>query len=66
MNSKIIALLVLIALALVTLLLNTHVTAFRLLFWKIEMSLAILVLITLIIGFVLGFVMAKLMGRKSG
>jgi uncharacterized integral membrane protein len=66
MNNKVIALLVLIALAVITLLLNTRVTEFRLLFWKIEMSLAILVLITLMIGFVLGYVVAKLTGRKPG
>jgi uncharacterized integral membrane protein len=65
LNAKIIAILVLVALALITLLLNTSVTGFRLLFWKIEMSLAILVLITLLIGFVLGFVVAKLTGRRS-
>ncbi len=66
MNSKVITLLILIALAVITLLLNTQVTSFRLLFWKFEMSLAILVLVTLLIGFVLGFVVAKLTGRKSG
>ena len=64
MKPKVILLLIVIALALVILLQNTDPTEFQLLFWNIEMSLVILVLVNLLIGFVLGFVVAKLGGRR--
>jgi uncharacterized integral membrane protein len=65
MKAKWIALLVVVVLALIILVQNTHVVAFRLLFWAVEMSLVVLVLLMLVIGFVLGFIVAKLMGRKK-
>ncbi len=65
MKPKVIILLILIVLALIILLQNTDPTEFQLLFWNIEMSLVILVLVNLLIGFVLGFVVAKLTGRPS-
>jgi uncharacterized integral membrane protein len=65
MKAKLITLLIVLVLALIVLVQNTHVVAFRLLFWSGEMSLVVLVLLVLLIGFVLGFVVAKLMGRKK-
>ncbi len=64
MKPKVIILLIVTILALVILLQNTDPTQFQLLFWEIEMSLVVLVLVNLLIGFVLGFVVAKLAGRR--
>ena len=64
MKPKVIILLIVTILALVILLQNTDPTQFQLLFWEIEMSLVVLVLVNLLIGFVLGFVVAKLSGRR--
>lgn len=64
MKAKWIVLLVVLVLALIILVQNTHVVAFRLLFWAVEMSLVVLVLLMLVIGFALGFLVAKLTGRK--
>jgi uncharacterized integral membrane protein len=65
MKPRLIAILVVVVLALIILLQNTHVTAFRLLFWKTEMSLVVLVLLVLLIGLVLGFVAGRLTHRPK-
>jgi len=66
MKPKLIALVVILIFALVILLQNTHVTTLRLLFWKVQMSQVVLVLIVLAIGVAVGFVAAKLTGRRAG
>ena len=63
MKAKWIALLIVLVLALIVLVQNTHVVSFSLLFWSGEMSLVVLVLLMLLIGFALGFIVAKLTGR---
>lgn len=65
MKAKLITLLIVLVLALIVLVQNTHVVSFRLLFWSVDMSMVVLVLLMLLIGFVLGFVVAKLTGRKK-
>ena len=65
MKAKLIILLVVLLLALIVLFQNTHVVAFRLLFWSVEMSMVVLVLLILVIGFAIGFVLAKLTGRSK-
>jgi len=64
MKPKLIAIAAFAALALIVLIQNTNVIRVRLLFWSVEMSQVILVLLMLIIGFILGFAVAKLSGRK--
>lgn len=65
MKPKLISALVIIVLALVVLLQNSHTSVFRILFWSAEMSLSILVLLTLVIGCVLGFVVAQIVRRPA-
>ena len=65
MTARFIILLIAIVLALIILVQNTHVVEFSLLFWSVNMSMVVLVLLTLLIGFVLGFIVAKLVGRKK-
>jgi len=65
MTAKFIILLIAVVLALIILVQNTHVVEFSLLFWSVNMSMVVLVLLMLLIGFVLGFIAAKLCGRKK-
>lgn len=65
MKIKYIALIVLVVLALIILFQNSKVIEIRLLFWRIEMSQIILVLLTLAVGFLLGIVVSKLTGTRS-
>jgi uncharacterized integral membrane protein len=39
---------------------NTHVATLNLIFWKLEMSLSILSLLSLILGAVIGYIIAKI------
>lgn len=55
MKPKTIALLVILALLVLTLLLNMDPTKIRLLFWYIEMPLFVLILTTLAIGWIFGW-----------
>jgi uncharacterized integral membrane protein len=64
MGPKFIVLFVAIVLAMFLLIGNTGVVSFRLFFWTLDMSLAVLVLVTLLIGFIVGFVAAKITGRS--
>jgi uncharacterized integral membrane protein len=65
MKAKMIVIFVALLLALIILVQNTQIVAFRLLFWSAEISQLLLVLLTLVLGFVLGFLVAKLTGRKK-
>ncbi|MBN1826551.1 MAG: DUF1049 domain-containing protein [Candidatus Eisenbacteria bacterium] len=65
MRIRVILLLVLLALALVILLQNTAVCAFHVLFWQLEMSLIVLVLLLLCIGFLLGLLVPPIVRRRS-
>jgi uncharacterized integral membrane protein len=65
MKVKMIVVFVAMLFALIILVQNTQVVAFRLLFWSAEISQLLLVLLTLALGFVLGFLVAKLTGRKK-
>ena len=65
MRPKLILALVIIVLVLVVLLQNSQTSEFRVLFWGAEMSLSILILLTLVIGFVLGLVVATIVRRPS-
>lgn len=55
MKPKTVALLVILALLVITLLLNMEPTRIRLLFWYIEMPLFVLILTTLAIGWIFGW-----------
>ena len=59
MNSKHIVFISFFALVLIILLQNTEVVAWRLLFWKVEMSRAIMIPLVLMVGFVAGFLTSK-------
>jgi uncharacterized integral membrane protein len=61
---KVIAIIVISILALIILLQNMATVTFSLLFWKVEVSQLLLVVIMLVIGYALGFLTAKL-GRKQ-
>jgi uncharacterized integral membrane protein len=67
MNSKNIVFISFLVLLLIILLQNTEVVAWRLLFWKVEMSRAIMMPLVLLIGFVAGFFTSKALShfRKS-
>jgi uncharacterized integral membrane protein len=62
---KVIAIIVISALALIILLQNLQTVTFRLFFWKVEVSQLVLVLLMLIIGYILGFLTAKLAGKPE-
>lgn len=65
MKPKTIVLILLIVLAVIIIVQNSHVVQLRFLRWDINMSLIILTLLTLLIGFITGFIIAKLTGRQS-
>jgi len=64
MRPKYIALLVVLVLVLLILFQNREVVSLRFLFWSIEMSRVILVLITVGLGFILGFATSVIVGRR--
>ena len=66
MRIRVIILLALLALALVILLQNTAVCAFQVLFWSLEMSLIVLVLLLLGIGFLAGLLAGAILRRGKG
>ena len=65
MRIRVILLLALIALALVILLKNTGVCAFQVLFWSLDMSLIVLVLLLLGIGFLAGLLAGAILRRPK-
>jgi len=65
MRSKLIVVLVLIALFLIILIQNTQVVTLRLFFWKVGMSQIILLPLSVAIGFVIGFIVAKVTGNRN-
>ncbi len=60
MKPKYIILLIIAILSLIVLLQNTQVVMFRILFWKIEMSRVVMILLLLALGFISGFVVGRL------
>ena len=64
MNIKLILVSVVAVLTGIVIMQNTEVVAFRLLFWQLNMSRILLLLVTLILGFALGFGVAKLTPRS--
>jgi len=65
MNGKLIFVIALTVLVTIIMIQNMNVISFRLLFWQLEVSQLLLVLIMLGAGFVGGFTTAKLSGRKT-
>ncbi len=65
MNGKLILVIVLTVLVTIVMIQNMNVVSFRLLFWQLEVSQLLLVLIMLGSGFIVGFTIAKLSGRKT-
>ena len=64
MNVKLIVVSVLAVLTGIVIMQNTEVVSFKLLFWQLNMSRILLLLVTLLLGFVLGFIIAKLTQRS--
>ena len=62
---RVIAVVVISLLALIILLENLQTVTFRLLFWKVEVSQLLLVLLMLIIGYILGFLTAKISSKTE-
>ncbi|UCC40530.1 MAG: LapA family protein [Candidatus Aminicenantes bacterium] len=65
MKTKVIIVLILMALFLIILIQNTQIVTYRLYFWKISISQIILVPLVMLFGFVVGFIVAKLTGRRG-
>lgn len=63
MKSRVIFILVIAVLALVLLLQNAQQVVFRFLFWSVQASQLLLVVLMLGFGFIIGFVTGKLSGR---
>ena len=64
MRPKYVVLLLVLLLVLIILSQNREVVTLRLLFWSVEMSRVILVLITVGLGFILGFVTNAIVARR--
>jgi uncharacterized integral membrane protein len=54
-----------ILLPLILALQNTDVVVLNVLFWKLSMSLVILILLTALIGLIAGYVIARALGSRS-
>lgn len=65
MKSRIIFILVIALLALIILLQNTQQVVFRFLFWSVQASQLLLVVLMLAFGFIIGVVTGKLWGRRA-
>ncbi len=64
MRVKSIIIIILAILAVVLIAQNTAVTPIQLLFWQVNMSRIVLIILLLAIGFAIGFILAKTTGRK--
>lgn len=64
-KAKLAAIVILSILALVVVLQNTNVVTTKLLFWPLNMSLALLLILTLVLGFVVGVLVAGGLLRKK-
>ena len=65
MNAKIVAILAAILLAVIIMVQNAQVIRMRLLFWSLDISKILLLVILLLLGFVVGYIAAT-MKSKSG
>jgi len=65
LKSRIIFILVIALLALIILLQNTQQVVFRFLFWSVQASQLLLVVLMLAFGFIIGVVTGKLWGRRA-
>ena len=65
MNTKIIVMLTAILLAVIIMVQNTQVIRMRLLFWSLDISKILLLVILLLLGFVVGYVVATISNKKS-
>jgi uncharacterized integral membrane protein len=63
LKSRIIFILVIALLALIILLQNTQQVVFRFLFWSVQASQLLLVVLMLAFGFIIGVITGKLWGR---
>jgi uncharacterized integral membrane protein len=64
-KAKLITIVAVSVLALVIVLQNTEVTRTRILFWSMQMSQALLLILTLVLGFVIGVLIAGYSLRKK-
>lgn len=62
---KLIVTMTTLVLAAIILFQNTHEATIRLLFWKVEVSLVVLIVLMLALGFFLGWLVAKLPRRRA-
>ena len=61
MKVKIIVIFSFLALCAILILQNSTVVSLKFFFWKVEMSLIILIPITILLGMIIGFILAKVM-----
>lgn len=61
---KRVLLLVVVLLALFILVENTSVVTIRFLFWKVEMSQVVLILLVLAVGYIAGYLTAKILASR--
>jgi uncharacterized integral membrane protein len=66
MKTKIVLILVLVALLGVLLIQNTAIVTYRLFFWTVSLSQVVLVPIVAVIGFLAGWAVGSLRGRRKG
>lgn len=66
MRPKVAVAIVLSLLLLIIILQNTEVVAVRILFWEIQMSRVLLILLAAVVGFVGGYVVSALRGARNG
>jgi uncharacterized integral membrane protein len=64
MKVKSIIIVILSALFIIIFFQNTQVASLKLLFWKIEMSLSILSLLSLLLGIIIGYIIAKIIEHR--
>lgn len=64
-KAKLIAIVVISVVALILVLQNTEVTRTQILFWSMQMSQALLLILALVLGFVVGVLVASYSLRKK-
>jgi len=65
MKPKLLIILVIVVLFLIFLIQNTQVATLHLFFWKISMSLIILIPLVLIVGLIVGYILARFTRKKN-
>ena len=66
MSPRAIVLLVVVVLAFVLVVENSHSATYRLLFWTVQTPLVALTLVLLGVGFVAGYITARILARRRG